>query len=222
MPKSPRRRTNPVSRQTRRLVHQAIAFTGTRRGATFRDIKKYVNTNTTAPYVCDWAIKSSIRSGLNGGDISNEGAYYKVINVLPASKTSTLVPKKKSAAKKTTRSRTTTRGITSMHGWQKMLLVLIGFLVLSSLFVAVKAESNEDDDIVGEILFDLATGIAVDMCTQSAVCANMMFIFCTVFLSMALVIWCCTGECICECDRKTARRAGTVYAGAEISRWLRS
>ena len=174
MPKSPHRRINPVSRQTRRLVHQAIAFTGSRRGATFRDIKKYVNTNTTAPYVCDWAIKSSIRNGLNGGDISNEGAYYKVINVLPASKTSTFVPKKKPAAKKTTRSRTT-RGITYMHGWQKMLLVLIGLLVLSSLFVAVKAETDDDDDILGEILFDIVTGIAVDMCTQSAACANMLF-----------------------------------------------
>ena len=221
MPKSPRRRINPVSRQTRRLVHQAIAYTGTRRGATFRDIKKYVNTNTTAPYVCDWAIKSSIRSALNGGDISNDGAYYKVINVLPASKTSTLVPKKK-PAKKVTRSRTTTRGITSMHGWQKMLLVLIGFLILSSLFVAVKAESDDEDDILGEILFDLMTGIAVDMCTQSASCANMMFTFCTVFLFVGLVSWCCTGECMCDCDRKTARRAGTVYAGAEMSRWLRS
>jgi hypothetical protein len=221
MPKSPRRRINPVSRQTRRLVHQAIAYTGTRRGATFRDIKKYVNTNTTDPYVCDWAIKSSIRNGLNGGDLSNEGSYYKVINVLPVSRTSTLVPKKK-LVKPKTRIRSTTRGMTSMRGWQKMLFFLIGFIVLSSLFVAVKADSNEDDDIVGEILFDLATGIAVDMCRQSTACANMMFIFCIVFLSIGLVAWCCTGECMCECDRKTARRAGTVYAGAEMSRWLRS
>ena len=221
MPKSPKRRVNPVSRQTRRLVHQAIATTGSRRGATYRDIKQYVNANTTAPYVCDWAIKTSIRSSLNGGDISNDGAYYKVINILPSSRTSKPVPKKE-AVKTKTSSRIASRGITSMHGWQKMLLVLISFLVLSSLFVAVKAETDDDDDILGEILFDLLTGIAVDMCTENAACSGLLSIFCCVFIFIGLIMWCCTGECMCDCDRKTARRAGTVYAGAEMSRWIRS
>lgn len=221
MPKSPKRRVNPVSRETRRLVHQAIATTGSRRGATYRDIKLYVNANTTAPYVCDWAIKTSIRSSLNGGDISNDGAYYKVINILPSSRTSKPVPKKE-AVKPKTNSRIASRGITSMHGWQKMLLVLISFLVLSSLFVAVKAETDDDDDILGEILFDLLTGIVVDMCTQNVACSGLLSIFCCVFIFIGLIMWCCTGECMCDCDRKTARRAGTVYAGAEISRWLRS
>jgi hypothetical protein len=221
MPKSSRRLINPIPRQTRKLVHQAIAVTGTRRGATFKDIKKYVNANTNQPYVCDWAIKSSIRNSLNGGDIESEGVHYKIINVLPSIRTSTLVPKK-SFVKPKTRIRSTTRGITSMHGWQKMLFFLIGFIVLSSLFVAVKAESDEDENILGEILFDLATGIAVDMCTQSAVCASMLSTFCVIFIITAAITWCCTGECMCDCNQKTARRAGTVYAGAEMSRWFRS
>jgi hypothetical protein len=117
--------------------------------------------------------------------------------------------------------RSTTRGITS----QKMLLVFIGFLVLSSLFVAVKAESDEEGDILEDLFFFVAgaaTEIAIHMCTQDTACGNMLFTITVAFIFMGIIIWCCTGECMCDCDRRSSRRAGAFLAGAGTGRFLRS
>lgn len=220
MPKSPKRRTLLVGRETKRLVHEAISITGSRRGATFKDIKRYVNIHTTSPYVHDAVIKKSLRHALYSGNVSNNGGHFKINSLLPA-----YFPKKKDvrstiAAK--VENRPSSQRITSLHGWKKMIFVLLGLFILFSLFTAVKAETDDDDDILGEILIDLMTGIAIDMCSQNAVCSQVMFMMTALMLVLAVLISCCTGECICECDRKTARRAGTTYAGVQMSRWLRS
>ena len=220
MPKSPRRRTLLVGRETKRLVHEAITLTGSRRGATFRDIKKYVNIHSTSPYVHDAAIKKSIRHALYSGNISNKGGHFKINSLLPP-----YVPKKKdvqSPIASKVETRPSSQRSTSLHGWKKMIFVLLSLFILFSLFTAVKAETDDDDDILGEILVDLLTGIAVDMCSQSVACSQVMFVLCALFLVVGLLISCCTGECICDCDRRTVRRAGTVYTGAQIRRWLRS
>lgn len=220
MPKSPKRRTLLVGRETKRLVHEAITLTGSRRGATFKDIKKYVNIHSTSPYVHDAVIKKSIRHALYSGNISNKGGHFKITSLLPP-----YVPKKDpttTVASKIERRTSSNGGITSLHGWRKMVFALITMFVLFSLFTAVRAETDDDDDILGEILVDLLTGIAVDMCSQSVACSQVMFVLCALFLVVGLLITCCTGECICDCDRRTVRRAGTVYTGAQISRWLRS
>jgi len=220
MPKAPKKRPLFVGRETKRLVHEAISITGSRRGATYKDIKRYVNNNSTKPYVHDAVIKKSLRHALYIGNISNSGGHFKIKNILPLQ-----VPKKKAAATNvvsTVERRASTKRITYLRGWQNTVFVIITLFVLFSLFTAVKAETDDDDDILGEILVDLLTGVAVDMCSQSVACSQAMFVTCALFLVVGLLISCCTGECICECDRKTARRAGTVYTGAQMSRWLRS
>ena len=218
MPKSPKRRTLFVGRETKRLVHEAITLTSSRRGATFKDIKKYVNVHTTSPYVHDAVIKKSLRHALYSGNVSNNGGHFKINSLMPA-----YVPKKKeprSTIVSKVETRPSSQRITSLHGWKKMIFVLLSLFILFSLFTAVKAETDDDDDILGEILIDLMTGIAVDMCSQNAVCSQVMFVMTALMLVLAVLISCCTGECICECDRKTARRAGTTYAGVQMSRWL--
>ena len=108
---------------------------------------------------------------------------------------------------------------------QKIFLVFMGFLVMSSLFVAVKAESDEEDDILEDLLFFVAgivTDIALDMCIQDAACGNMLFKITVAFIFIGIIICCCTGECMCDCDRRSSRRAGAFFAGVGTGRFLRS
>ena len=69
---------NPTPTQTRRLVRQAIIICGSKRGAPYRSIKKYVNANTTEPYVADVTIKNALRFGIHEGSYVQDGAFFKL------------------------------------------------------------------------------------------------------------------------------------------------
>ena len=60
--------------ETMTLVKDAIIYVGNQKGATYKEIKQYVNMNANAPFVSDTKIKQSIRSSLNSSAISKRGS----------------------------------------------------------------------------------------------------------------------------------------------------
>ena len=216
MPKTMKTR-KPASTQTRRLVHQAILYGRNRRGATYAYIKKYVNSNTTEPYVCDLAIKNSLRVGIDSKRIAKDGAFYKITAKRLPAETEDV----KLVHRNMERNKRSSTKITNLHGWGKMIMILIGVFVFASLIVGAKAESDDEDDIVGEILFDLMTGFVLEMCTESATCGSFLTIIGVATILFGIVMTCVTGECFFECPTsRQVRRGATVYAGMRTKRWL--
>lgn len=225
MPRSPTKRHSiQYRRQTQRLVHEAITTCGGRKGATYYDIKRYVNRNTTLPYVPDSEIKNTIRGGVKGNCVKKEGVYYKKVyktnkplhttHPLPMISQHVTNQEPVVITKKPTR-------VTRCGSFPKTTVYVILAILLFSMFVAVKAESDEDDNLIAEVVADLVTGIFVEMCMESSHCATMLTTFCFASLIVGLVITCVTGECFFKCDRRTARRTGTMYAGTQLRKWYR-
>lgn len=79
MPKTVRnlRSDKRVSRETQRLIAESIRLFRSRRGITYKDIKKYVNINTTLPYVTDANIRMGIKNEINSGFVEKNGAYFR-------------------------------------------------------------------------------------------------------------------------------------------------
>ena len=223
MPKVKNTRNTTLT-QTRRLVRQAIAICSSRRGSTYRNIKKYVNANTTEPYVADFSIKNAIKLGIKEGIYAADGAFYKINfkrNSAEADQAPICLSKRVSSVS-TVRHKAPTRttSITSLHGWQKMIMFLIGMLIFASLITSVKADSDEDDDLAGEIIIDLLTGVVLEMCTESVKCSQFLVIFTVATLMFGIVMTCVTGECFFECPTsKDIRRGATVYGGMRARRW---
>ena len=217
---------NPTPTQTRRLVRQAILICGSKRGAPYRSIKKYVNANTTEPYVADVSIKNALRVGIHEGSYVQDGAFFKLklkrLGFEPGPAPVGLSRKASTVPTVRHKAPTRTTGVKSLHGWQKMIMFLIGMFVFASLITAVKAESDEDDDLAGEIIIDLLTGVVLEMCTESVKCSQFLTIFTLAMLMFGLVMTCITGECFFECPTsRDIRRGATVYGGMRARRWYR-
>lgn len=67
-----------VPRETQRLIAEAIRIFRTRRGLTYKEIKRYVNVNTSMPYVTDANIRTGIKNEINSGFAEKNGAYFRV------------------------------------------------------------------------------------------------------------------------------------------------
>ena len=101
----------------------------------------------------------------------------------------------------------------------KLLFLLT--IILTVLPKIVRAEEDEDDDIIGELIIDLFVGIAMATCETNETCSKFMTIIAVAIMIFSIISCCITG---CKCDKKykpngkTLRRAGTIGIGYGISR----
>ena len=87
------------------------------------------------------------------------------------------------------------------------------------MFTAVKAESDDDEDILGEVLIDLLTGVVLEMCTESETCGYLLYIFTVAIILFGIIMTCVTGERFFERPTlRDVRRGATVYGGMRLKR----
>ena len=201
--------------ETMTLVKDAIIYVGNQKGATYKEIKQYVNMNANAPFVSDTKIKQSIRSSLNSSAISKRGSRYKICQ-------KKATRQKNATAKLLSREtppKTKNLYLPHMRGWQTTAFTILFVIIMFSMFTAVKAESDDDDDILGEVLIDLLTGVVLEMCTESETCSSFLFVITIAILLIGIVITCITGECFFERPTlRDVRRGATVYGGMRLRR----
>lgn len=109
--------------------------------------------------------------------------------------------------------------------FSKQTLVKIFFLLTIFLTILpkfVRADDDDDDNIVGEIIVDLFVGIALAACETSAACSSFMTIISLIFLFIGIITWCASGADCRDCSpsRKSFRRAGTTGIGYAAGRSL--
>ena len=202
--------------KTECLVKDAIIYTGRKKGATYKDIKAYVNNNSNEPFISDTKIKQGIRSSLNNKSITKCGSHYKVLITPPKLRRKSSI-KMLSAGKSTT-----TTHVSTMRSWQNMALTVIFLIIMFSMFTVAKAESDDDDDILGEIVIDIMTGIFLEMCSESATCSSLLMITMMALLLTIVILSCITGECLFKLPTsRDVRRGATVYAGMRTRQWFR-
>ena len=200
---------------TARLVKDAIIYSGCQKGATYKEIRTYVNNNSSEPFISDTKIKQGIRSSLNNKSISKHGSHYKVIITPPKLR-------RKNSIKMMSLGKSTRTHVSAMRSWQNMALTVIFLIIMFSMFTAARADSDDDDDILGEIVIDIMTGIFLEMCSESATCSSLLMITMMALLLIIVILSCITGECLCELPTsRQVRRGATVYAGMRTRRWFR-
>ena len=202
--------------ETMRLVKDAIIHVGSKKGATYKEIRQYVNMATNAPFVTETKIKEGIRSSLNSKIISKRGSHYKMSSyktkVQKHAKSKPLSSKEFSAKTKHVY-------LPNMRGWRTTAFTVLFVIIMFSMFTAVKAESDDDDEILSEVLIDLLTGVVLEMCTENETCGYLLYISTIAILLIGIVVTCITGECFF--DRPTwrdVRRGATVYGGMRLKR----
>lgn len=79
----------------------------------------------------------------------------------------------------------------------------------------VRAEDDDEDDILGEIIVDILVGTALAVCQSNAVCNGLLTLLTIIFITFSLIGWCLSGcECDCEApNRRQMRRTGTIGLG---------
>ena len=201
--------------ETMTLVKDAIIYVGNQKGATYKEIKQYVNMNANAPFVSDTKIKQSIRSSLNSSAISKRGSRYKIYQ-------KKATRQKNATAKllsRETPQKTKNLYLPNMRGWQTTAFTVLFVVIMFSMFTAVKAETDDDDEILGEVLIDLLTGVVLEMCTESETCGYLLYIFTVAIILFGIIMTCVTGECFFERPTlRDVRRGATVYGGMRLKR----
>ncbi len=216
MPRVMKKKDSTISR----LVKNAIICAGNKKGATYKEIRHYINCNTD-PFTSDTHIKKGIRDSVNKKTIIKNGSYYRVIINPPMLRRHHSIKMMSVGAPSPRPSKTTS--IYTMSYSQKMAATIIFLVMMFSMFTAAKAESDDDDDVVGEIIIDLLTGIALEMCTESAACSSFLTVVCITTILIGLVLTCITGECFFEMPTsRQIRRGATVYGGMRARRWIRN
>ena len=201
--------------KTECLVKDAIIYTGRKKGATYKDIKAYVNNNSSEPFISDTKIKQGIRSSLNNKSITKCGSHYKMLISPPKLR-------HKSSVKMMSLGKSTRTHVSAMRSWQNMALTVIFLIIMFSMFTAARADSDDDDDILGEIVIDIMTGIFLEMCSESATCSSLLMISMMALLLTVVILSCITGECLFKLPTsRDVRRGATVYAGMRTTRWFR-
>ena len=79
----------------------------------------------------------------------------------------------------------------------------------------MRAEDDDEDDILGEILVDILVGAAIAVCQSNAACNGLLTLVTVIFITISLIGWCLSG-CECDCEapsRRQMRRAGTIGVG---------
>lgn len=93
------------------------------------------------------------------------------------------------------------------------------------LTMCVVAE-EDDDNVLTDLLLDIATGIAIEMCSKSAGCSALASMVMMAFIVIAFIAWACEGfPCNCrwptnrELNREV-RRGGGIFLGRRLaSNW---
>ena len=216
MPRVMKKKDNTISR----LVKDAIIYAGSKKGATYKEIRHYINCNTD-PFTSDTHIKQGIRNSVNKKTIIKNGSYYRVIINPPKLRRKQSIKMMSVGAPSHPPSKPTS--IYSRPYGQTMAVTFIFLIMMFSMFTAAKAESDDDDDVVGEIIIDLLTGIVLEMCTESAACSSFLTVVCIATILIGIVLTCITGECFFEMPTsRQIRRGATVYGGMRTRRWLRN
>jgi len=96
-------------------------------------------------------------------------------------------------------------------------LYYLPFVFMLFLFCTkvVRAEDDDEDDILGEILVDIMVGAAIAVCQSNAVCNGLLTLVTVIFITISLIGW-CLSSCECDCEapsRRQMRRAGTIGVG---------
>lgn len=92
------------------------------------------------------------------------------------------------------------------------------FAILAFGIKVARAEEDDDDNIISEIVTDLLVGALVGTCQNNEACNAVLGTFCMFVLFIALILWCVSG---CECGSPSGRdfrRAGTMYVGSRLTR----
>lgn len=92
------------------------------------------------------------------------------------------------------------------------------FAILAFGIKVARAEDDDDDNIIVEIVTDLFVGALVGACQSNEACNAVLGTFCMFFLFIAVILWCASG---CECSSPSGRdfrRAGTMYVGSRLTR----
>ena len=96
------------------------------------------------------------------------------------------------------------------------------FTIFIAIFPKFIRAEDDDDDIVGEIIMDLSSGVMIAMCETSVACSSFMPIVAIITL-ISLPFCLCAG--IIEpddlCNKKQARRGLTTGVGYGIARSFR-
>ena len=97
-----------------------------------------------------------------------------------------------------------------------VLMLIFGIMMFTIKFA--RAEEDEEDDIIGEMIVDLLVGAAVGVCQSIAACSFMRTIITLIFIVFALL-----NACINGCDdmryptSREMRRASTMYLGSRLT-----
>lgn len=96
------------------------------------------------------------------------------------------------------------------------------FTIFIAIFPKFIRAEDDDDDIVGEIIMDLAVGVMIAMCETSVTCSSFMNIVIIIAL-ISLPFCLCAG--VIEpgdiCNKKHARRGLTTGVGYSVARSFR-
>jgi hypothetical protein len=100
----------------------------------------------------------------------------------------------------------------------KMVYALPFMFILLAFCTKVARADDDDDDVLGELMIDMLTGVAVAACQSNAVCNGILSIVTVTLFIATLIAW-CIGGCQCETPtRRDMRRAGGMGLGYGIGR----
>ena len=92
-----------------------------------------------------------------------------------------------------------------------MLAVTIG--------TALCYNNDDDEDVLGEVVIDLLTGIIIEECGKYQTCKMLLTIITLTLLLTAIFACIISGECKCRpLTERELRRVGTTYAGMRLRR----
>ena len=96
------------------------------------------------------------------------------------------------------------------------------FVFFALLVSVARAEDDDDDNIIGEIIIDLFVGAAVEVCSMYATCHLIMMTF-GIIAFIIVVIGTCSGEIGSDeiFNFRNIRRGTTMGAGRALARGLR-
>lgn len=97
-------------------------------------------------------------------------------------------------------------------------IIPVLFAIFAFGIKVARADDDDDDNFLSEIVIDLIIGVAIGACQNNPTCDATLSIFCMVFLFISLICWCASGCEVSSPSRKDFRRAGTMYIGNRLIR----
>lgn len=96
-------------------------------------------------------------------------------------------------------------------------------MLLVAIISFARAHEDDEDDLLGELMFDLMVGGAIEICASFYTCSMILSILTVSIISFMLISLCITGcrDCRCPTERQVNRgfRHGAgIYAGRRVVR----